>query len=46
MSFVVPRLNEVEEGGVLDHPPSVCPSVRTGLVSVISLEVHALTGPA
>ncbi len=28
----VPRLNEVEEGGVLDYPPSVCPSVRTSLL--------------
>ncbi len=33
--FIVPHLNEVEEGGVLDYPLSVCLSVRTGLVSTI-----------
>ncbi len=29
--IIVPHLNKVEEGGVLDYPLSVCPSVRTSL---------------
>ena len=35
-SFFVPCLNEVEEWGVLDYPPSVCLSIRTGFVSAIT----------
>ncbi len=40
--FFVPRLNEVEEGGVLDYPPSVCLSVRTKFTNGYSMFV--LTG--
>ncbi len=31
-TIFVAHLNEIEEGGVLDYPPSVCLSVRTGLL--------------
>ena len=32
--FIVSCLNEVEEGGVLDYPPSVCLSVRITSVTM------------